>query len=1001
MVTNGEISSELLVRSGPEASAPIVRSLRCGEVFCSSERRLDAEGRLRLKVSDGWVCASAEPGATAQAESTDAPEGAGRGWYRVDDVEGLRVRRGLELNTASVCVLPFGEIFEAVERRQNQQGQLRLRIEIPGDDKAAWASERAVGQQGEPGTLLVTLLSAPPEGGYQRAHEYRVVSPSSLVVRAGLEIKSPVVREIPSGEVFEALSRRINLDQIGRLQVSDGWVSEREKGPKGRALVEELDANADLSNAGAYEEHKGWHKIVDPEGLVVRQGCELTSAVLRTLPYGAMIEAVDRKTNTEGVVRLKMQGGGWVSEQVKPTASGAPGKVMVEAIEAPEMCRRLWYCVKTKSLVVRRGLELSTAEVESLRKDAVFEVTERKRNAEGQMRLFVEHLDGWASEWPKHAQGGDNMSNGEALCVQILPQIGEGIFWYRVLAAEGLIVRRSKEPPSAPESADERSLRTLKKGDTFVCTLRALCSDGSLALHVGDGWVSARRPPGYTAPTSSWPWGSNGKGSGCLLVEEIDAPISAGYFGYRVVDAEGLLVRTGVELSTPSVRRLTRGDVFLATARCTTKAQKKMRIFMGDGWASERVMSSGVGADELLVAPVDDAAADLAMKSTLKSWYRVICLSGAPIWPETNDGKDAPPSVSEELSGPAPRETLAYNTIVTVDHVHRSEESGRLWLRLGPGGGGVGSGGWTPHRAVQGEATGALLFQRVDAPEGMISGWYISLDSESLRVRKGIELPSEPVRNLPPRVPFFVTERRRNSSGIMRLFIGDGWVSERFTNADGSMGGLLASMTSAPKGEVACWYKVTSDAGLEVREQPSLTASVVRTLNCETAFYTVRSRVDGTNAIWLQVSPSAERGSWVRIAANLNASGGNPGEGTLGTAERVPQEEAPEAVGSFWYEATDALLVRQGLDLKSDPVRTIPSGAVFEAMERQKNAAGQMRLRVPGGWTSEKESKGNPPKVLVQHVVAPEGTGLFWYRVVASDSPFLNAFRPPARTTTN
>lgn len=535
------------------------------------------------------------------------------------------------------------------------------------------------------------------------------------------------------------------------------------------------------------ESHKGWHQVTAPDGLVVRNGPELHSEVLHTLSYGSVIEAFDRKTNIEGVTQLKLQAGGWVSEpsKKKQTLSGAEEESFLKPVEAPELQKRLWYRVKGMDLPVHKGLEHShdiDDVVGILQAGEVFEVTERKRNDAGQMCFFVEHLNGWASEWPSSPDGGDDVASGNRLAVQLLPQVGEGVFWYQVLVAEGLPVRVQKEPPSSKGHGGERPVRFMKRGETFFCTLRALCNNGSVALHVGDGWVSERRPPG--------------KGLGCLLVKPVDAPASIGYFGYQVQHPEGIVVHEGLKLKTPKLRSLPCGGIFISTARVQMGAS--MRLFMGDGWTSERTVTPDGGTGKALVVPIDDCLATWASKSTQLSWFEVISQSGAPIFQEINNLKTPPPTLNEDM----PKETLPCGAVVAVDSIRRDKESGRLWMHVITLGscGMDGSGGWLPNRAVEGEAAGALLVQRVDAPEGEIPGWYISHDA--LKVYDSLKLPSDVIRTLPACMPFYVHERK-SSGDNMRLFVGDGWVTERAITSDGSKGGLLAEMTTAPTGKVS------------------------------------------------------------------------------------------------------------------------------------------------------------------------------------------------------
>lgn len=532
---------------------------------------------------------------------------------------------------------------------------------------------------------------------------------------------------------------------------------------KADTVSTKMDGDVTRTDLLPPSDHQGWYRITQEDGLFVRRGSDFSSEVERTLQCNEVIEAVDKKTNKEGKVSLKLKSGGWVTER----DSGESGKILVEATDAPQFSadsgHRMWYRVKNSDLAIYNALECSpNAVFDTLPAGEVFEVTERKLNDNGQMCLFVEHLNGWATEYEAIGE--------ERLAIQILPQIGEGLFYYRVAAAEGLPVRRQREPP-AGKGHGEKPLRFLKRGETFLCTLRALCTNGSVALHVGDGWVSARRPPGRAGGCTQ-----------CILAEPIDGPAEIGYFGYQVIDPEGLLVREGLKLNAKGLRKLPRGSIFTSTAR--SKQGLSTRLFMGDGWASERAVARDGDVGEHLVAPVDDCLATLVTKSLQTSWYKVVAQSGAPIFDQS------PP-----CDNIAPRETLPFGTVVAVDSISQDKESGRVWLH------GVvdGSGGWLPNRAVQGEETGALLVQRVDAPPGAISsGWYIS--HNALKVHENLEPPSEVCRTLPPFVPFFVHERKKTAGG-MRLYVGDGWVSERATNAHGALGGLLAEMTTAPTGK--------------------------------------------------------------------------------------------------------------------------------------------------------------------------------------------------------
>jgi hypothetical protein len=168
---------------------------------------------------------------------------------------------------------------------------------------------------------------------------YVVVHDAAVMVRAGLELSSDEVRTISPGTVFEATERRHNSEGVLRLRVEDGWVSERlmTDDVPGAYLVEEVAVPLAFEETGTL-----FYRVIYSLPIPVRAGLELGSEGVGEIEAGATFKATERRLNSEGVMRLRVDDG-WVSERVM--VDGKPGDFLVEAVENPQSLAGAWQLV--------------------------------------------------------------------------------------------------------------------------------------------------------------------------------------------------------------------------------------------------------------------------------------------------------------------------------------------------------------------------------------------------------------------------------------------------------------------------------------------------------------------------------------------------------------------------------------------------------------------------------------------------------------------------------
>jgi len=138
-------------------------------------------------------------------------------------------------------------------------------------------------------------------------------------------------------------------------------------------------------------------RIIYEGGATVRNGVEIDLAdAMRTLPVGTVVEAFNRVVTAEGTPRLQIADG-WISERLRGGAEDPVVEVLRHTPQAP-----LRYRIRRlDGAMVRRGMEKDSEEVGLIPHGTIIEVSERRRIADGTMRLkIISPSDwiGWASE---------------------------------------------------------------------------------------------------------------------------------------------------------------------------------------------------------------------------------------------------------------------------------------------------------------------------------------------------------------------------------------------------------------------------------------------------------------------------------------------------------------------------------------------------------------------------------------------------------------------------
>jgi hypothetical protein len=173
-------------------------------------------------------------------------------WYwKVTCPAGAFLREGLELSTRRVSTLPYGTLVQVLRQCVNEAGLPRLQIvaHIYENESAAyrrvegWCSTALNPLSGQRGKILQPFPLVRPA-------VYRIILPQGAVIRADVELGSPVVGHCPYGSWVSVNEQQFSdfpaERAVARLRlVGGGWISTRlnHAPPHDLAVVEFVGAD--------------------------------------------------------------------------------------------------------------------------------------------------------------------------------------------------------------------------------------------------------------------------------------------------------------------------------------------------------------------------------------------------------------------------------------------------------------------------------------------------------------------------------------------------------------------------------------------------------------------------------------------------------------------------------------------------------------------------------------------------------------------------------------
>lgn len=267
----------------------------------------------------------------------------------------VNVRSAFQLDSPIVRKLRRGNIVQGVLTCLNAEGHLRLQL-----DDGSWTSVHA-GTPTQP-----FLLPALPAN-----HHYVCVESQVVNVRSGFHIDSPLVKQLESGDtVCGVLACPIANGHL-RLLLDDGnWTSIHPGTP----------ADPFLRAATLIDEA---FVCVDRQGVKLRRGFQLDSAMLKHIKYGDIIHGNLTCMNEQGHLRVRLSDGCWTS-------------MHAGCIEEPFLHRATlvkgvqFVCVDRSEVNVRRGFDLQSQFIRKLHCGEHVKGDLACYNIEGHLRLRLE-----------------------------------------------------------------------------------------------------------------------------------------------------------------------------------------------------------------------------------------------------------------------------------------------------------------------------------------------------------------------------------------------------------------------------------------------------------------------------------------------------------------------------------------------------------------------------------------------------------------------------------
>lgn len=197
---------------------------------------------------------------------------------------------------------------------------------------------------------------------------FQVVIADGVLLRAGIELDSAQLGQMPQGALLDVFEERVNKWGKLRLRTPEGWVSERHM-ETDKVLVQRLPIVR--------------YRAVASSGVLAREGPELGSRGLETIPLDRVVTVWFRIVGDSGHLQL-LTHLGWASER------DADGALMLEPWMPPS-----YRVAVLQGVNVRSGLELDSATVMHLSQGTVFEPLEQKQDVRGILRVRL--AGGWVS----------------------------------------------------------------------------------------------------------------------------------------------------------------------------------------------------------------------------------------------------------------------------------------------------------------------------------------------------------------------------------------------------------------------------------------------------------------------------------------------------------------------------------------------------------------------------------------------------------------------------
>ncbi|CAN0000655.1 unnamed protein product, partial [Heterosigma akashiwo] len=149
--------------------------------------------------------------------------------------------------------------------------------------------------------------------GRPQLDKYRVVGKGGATVREGYSVKTQIVQTLPYGSVVE-VSEVKGLRACILFPVQ-GWASIGTE--NGYVILDKIN-------------QRPRYRVIFEDGIPVRAGANIEkSRAVRHLAYGEIVEGTGKIQNYDGVERIELVGGGWISKNIREDG-GVAGEFLIQ-----------------------------------------------------------------------------------------------------------------------------------------------------------------------------------------------------------------------------------------------------------------------------------------------------------------------------------------------------------------------------------------------------------------------------------------------------------------------------------------------------------------------------------------------------------------------------------------------------------------------------------------------------------------------------------------------